>query len=98
MATTCESGQISVATTSQTPIVAANSARRWLELRNLDGTNYVCVGGPNVTVTDGHMLLTGSAPMVLTGPAATCAIWGQAHTGAVNVSWFEADDLAGASA
>lgn len=80
------SGQVSVATTGQTLIRPAKSARSGLEISNSDATNTVYLGGPTVTIASGFPL-----PPRQTIPwFGSAAVYGQAAGGAVVVGYEEA--------
>lgn len=82
--------QVSVSNSSSTAIIPANASRVYLEIRNIDASNFVDIGPVGtITAGNGHRLLKATAPMVLTGHAAEIALNGLADTAAVVISYLE---------
>ena len=88
MSKALNSNQVSVATAGTTLIVPANANRLWLRITNLDAANAVYLGGPGATTTNGDKLAFGQSVVIET-VAAQAAVYAQAATGAVNVSYSE---------
>ena len=64
--------QVTVPIANAVKLCSARSVRRGLIFRNHDATNFVVIGGPNVTLTGaagGVQLKPGDSPLVIAGDA-----------------------------
>ena len=89
MSKTLNSQQVSVAISGQTLVVPVNAQRLWLRITNTDPTNAVYLGGAaNVSTSNGDKLAAG-ASVVIETVAAQAAVYAQAASAPVTVSYSE---------
>lgn len=78
-------GSVSLSATSRTLILAADSHRTYIQVRNSDTLNAARIGGPGVSATSGYRLAPGESVFA---PGLRGAIYGFAEAGTPAITWI----------